>query len=485
MRATDSDSSSDKVGRCDASQCFHTFLSKHVFFWAEEHNKDTQASQPSAPRDVSANTYKSKSTSQQSIDMTAAAWTAPSATAGGPQQSTSRIRAGTESPEGILPQAIIFYSTQSYRWAVDAYFTYIHPFVVNLITWELKLIAGVCALFMHAVTVLWEEVLGPFLSTTLLPLVYQVYKHQLLPIWSASLYPWYHTHLEGFVNHYATSIAATWESQYEPWYDRNVVDYTDLLFGRLHYAAYFTMRFFTDGDLMDNLSQVLVFMQGFVPGVIEQLSSIPAIREHLGDNYCDTVVTVGVYGSVALFLYFMRRFIMGLISLALIIVLSPFLLLIYILAKLARKIFPKKKAAKRTGAKMQSGASGVGGGVGKVSTSLRATKIIPKVTSSGDGVNVNGSRSYAASVSASASTSAVVESSKSTTLIPAVVSASHQHLSNFRDIPASASGPPPRAPPTATSTTSSSYLHSHNSSNNNNNNKIPSPSEEWEGGHNL
>jgi Na+-transporting methylmalonyl-CoA/oxaloacetate decarboxylase gamma subunit len=301
-------------------------VAKYLFFWADEHRASAAKAKSDASRESS------------QIDDTV--------------RGQSQRRADTESSamkdalDSEIVQKSASYVLSAYHWCAQTYTRYAHPYVWKFLVIEAKIASAAASLVVRLVSTTWSEVLSPLLFNVLAPAGQDLYSTQVLPFFMSNVYPWYKTNLEAQVNRAYASAASTWEKDYEAWFDHNVLDVTDFAIGRLHYVSYFTVRFFSSENLLGDLQDALVYMQGFIPSVIDQLSSLPALNAQLGEH-ARLVVTVLVYSCVGLFAYIVRRVLLGVVSLVLIMVLSPLLLVVYCLAKLAKPFLPKKKSAKK------------------------------------------------------------------------------------------------------------------------------------------
>jgi hypothetical protein len=341
------------------------FVSRYLFFWAREHKEAALAS-----------------------------GVAPAAThtRGKP---TTRLNAPTGSVLGdVVAQGSLFLQ-HAISAAVTVYKAYIHPAVWWFLSWEARLVMHAATTVLGAGYGVWLYLLAPFVFDSALPTAQGIYTERVVP--------WYAHNLQASLDPVIGSAAGVWETHLSPWYERNLLDYVDYAIGRVHYVAYFTMRFFFDGELENNLERVLTFAVGFVPGVIEQLTALPALQVQLGEH-CEAVVTALVYAVVALFLYIIRRFIFGVLALMLTIVLAPVLLTVYCVAKLVHWLMPKKKTVKKVSTKVQAGlvrsGSKTTASSGFTSTAAAPAGTVRSVTSAaGPPVSSGGSAAPARSVS--------------------------------------------------------------------------------------
>ena len=251
---------------------------------------------------------------------------------------------------------------------VVGYMHYIHPLVWQLLVLEAQVVTTITAAIWHILLVVWEHILSPFLYNTILPNLHTLYTTQLLPWYYTYIYPFYQAHAEVIVNKTIIYILTTWETHYEVWFDRNILDIYDFIIGRMHYIAYFTMQFITSDDIFGNLHSIFVYLRDFIPNLIEQLMTIPALQEQFGIN-CELYMNILVYTIIILFIYIIRRILLGIAAFILLLVLSPVLLVLYCLVT---PFMGKKKSSKKS-SKGSSSGSGYNKGQRSSTTAVAGT----------------------------------------------------------------------------------------------------------------
>lgn len=342
-----------------------------MFFWAEEHQAHDAAIDKGTEGGTKPNAASSAAHASPSTQSKPEIPTSPK-----PPRSADGQR--NLQYEEVL--SYVQYGTQvaqiALTWLIAQYFTFIHPVLYRAIAWEIDIVCTAAGMCVKGATMLWVGYLSPMWFNTAWPSLQDLYS-QIVPLYMKHGYPLYQAYLEG-----AVKAAYTYYQTNENWIGYNIEDPAEYIIGRLHYAWYFTALFFSPREMGRNMQGVGHYLQDFVPAVIAQLSSMPPIQAQLGEQ-CETVVTIGVYLTVALFLYLCRRFIFGVVALLAMLVLSPVLIAVYVVAKLAALFQPRKKSSKRSAGNGGSGRpagklpaagpnSGSGGNLAGASTSSAA-----------------------------------------------------------------------------------------------------------------
>lgn len=336
-------------GKCDAAQCVDSLLSRYVFFWAAEHQHQADDSTPKAPRATTASTSAPSSSTSN-----APAVTVPEAT---PKVPTFPVKTGRTDAdfdtigdeESVVFVALrVLQQVSSAVWAV--YSAHVHPLLCSMLKYEFQLAAAVVKGVYEGAAWLWSSVLSPLYLNTVLPAAQNVYYTQILPFVNSTVYPWYHSNLEQSVNTHLARATAHWVEHYDEWFGYHIADPFEFLVGRIYVAQYFVVKFFTSEDLGEHLEAVGAYLAGFVPSVIAQLSSIGALQSYFGDN-CVAAVSVLVYSSMALFVFLLRRVLLGVVGIAVVLMLSPLLIAVYVFAKLVGMLRPRKKTKRAASGK--------------------------------------------------------------------------------------------------------------------------------------
>lgn len=327
-------------GTCDAAQCVDTLLSKYVFFWAAEHQADDSQSKKTR-------TATAPASAAPTSTVNAPPATLPEVTPKAPTPSTKAGRSDADfdtigDEESIVLVALRVLQRASAA-ALAVYSAHVHPLLCTMLKYEFQLAAAVVKAVYEGAAWLWSSVLSPLYHRTLLPAAQNMYYTQIMPFVNSTVYPWYHSNLEQSVNTRLAGATAHWVEHYDEWFGYHIADPFEFLVGRMYIAQYFVVKFFTSEDLGEHLEAVGAYVAGFVPSVIAQLSSIGALQSYFGDN-CVTAVSVLVYSSMALFVLLLRRVLLGVVAIAVVLMLSPLLIAVYVFAKLVGMFRPRKKA---------------------------------------------------------------------------------------------------------------------------------------------
>ena len=325
-------------GTCDAAQCVDSLLSKYVFFWAAEHQTDDDSKPKTARSTTTTATTAASSATSPSATQAEATPKAPAVAKAG-RSDAEFDRVGDEE-SAVLVALRVLQQGASTAWSVCS--THVQPLLYRMLKYEFQLAAMVVKVVYEGVGWLWNSVLSPLYLYTLLPTAQNVYYTQILPFVNSTVYPWYRSNLEQSVNARLAGATAHWVEHYDEWFGYYIADPFEFLVGRVYIAQYFVVKFFTSEDLGEHLQAIGGYAAGFVPSVIAQLSSIGALQSYFGDN-CVMAVSVLVYSSVALFVFLLRRVLLGVVAFAAVLMLSPLLVAVYLCAKLLGMFRPRRK----------------------------------------------------------------------------------------------------------------------------------------------
>ena len=235
--------------------------------------------------------------------------------------------------KGIEPffEKTIDYSNKSYVIVSNFIDKDLFPLIMNYLLW------------IYNKSIEFSSQLHFITSNILTTQVIPFYQVNMEPTINTIIIPWYNTNIQPVVNSAKLFIIKFYNENMNEYVEAHIQPYYEKVKGKFYYSLYYLGELLEDKDRYDQWTHWIYYL---IPNQISLLATSSYIHSICGIDNSLACSSIFVYFLIFIGLYLIRNLILGVVATILVVILSPILITIFIIAKIIQYFSPKGKQKK-------------------------------------------------------------------------------------------------------------------------------------------